>query len=222
MLPVCLRLGSRFWSNKSVLDHLIIPFWSSWSLDFFRLKFKLQPSNFIPRGVTLIPWLVFKEALITWFNFDPSCKRFYTGHISDYPLFCIRYPLELKLTTTFWCFSSQDATMTPRLAVKVSRFRPLRLSLQHEANVTTEACVLPAATSPGVCPPWAQWCRCSHTATKTCGQTVSRSHSPRIGHESAQRPGLQKQTRKPEYNKTQSYFHLVRPYGHAAIYNSLN
>ena len=25
-----------------------------------------------------------KRALIAWFKFDPSCKRFYTGHISDY------------------------------------------------------------------------------------------------------------------------------------------
>ena len=36
--------------------------------------------------VILIPWSAPKRALITWFNFDPSRKCFYMGHISDYPL----------------------------------------------------------------------------------------------------------------------------------------
>ena len=27
-----------------------------------------------------------KRALVTWFKFDPGHKRFYMGHISDYPL----------------------------------------------------------------------------------------------------------------------------------------
>ena len=38
---VCDR-NQVFWSAKSVLDRLIIPFWGSWSLDFQGSKVKLQ------------------------------------------------------------------------------------------------------------------------------------------------------------------------------------
>ena len=37
-----------------------------------------------------LPWSLdqlSKRALITWFNFDPGRKHFYTGHLSDYPMF---------------------------------------------------------------------------------------------------------------------------------------
>ena len=39
-----------------------------------------------------------KRALIALFNLDPSRKRFYTGHISDYPLQYNEQKVELGLT----------------------------------------------------------------------------------------------------------------------------
>ena len=41
----------------------------SWFFDFHSSK------------VTLISWSALKKGLITWFNFDPGHKCFYTGHI---------------------------------------------------------------------------------------------------------------------------------------------
>ena len=64
-----------FWSERSVFDHLIVPFWNSW----FWVGFAVQRS----------PWSIdqpSKRALITWFNFDPGYKLFNTRHIGDYPL----------------------------------------------------------------------------------------------------------------------------------------
>ena len=64
-----LLIASFFYRSKvelelCILDPLIFVVWRwPWSLD----------------------WLS-KWALITWFNFDPSRKRFYMGYISDYPL----------------------------------------------------------------------------------------------------------------------------------------
>ena len=35
-----------------------------------------------------------------WFNFDPGCKRFYTGHLSDYPLsICGQYHDDQMVST---------------------------------------------------------------------------------------------------------------------------
>ena len=57
-----------FWSAKSVLDRLIVPFWGSWLLDFQGSKVKLQPHS----------WLL---------TFDPS-RNASTQDIRDYPLIC--------------------------------------------------------------------------------------------------------------------------------------
>ena len=80
--------------QKSVLDRLIICFWSSWLLDFWRVKGQIAAAHswsddFSSSEVTLIPWSVPKGTLITWFNFDPGHKHFYMGHITYkwlYPL----------------------------------------------------------------------------------------------------------------------------------------
>ena len=80
-----------FWSAKSVVDHLIVPFWGSWSLDFQGSMVTLQSCvlDCWLLAVWRSPWSLDrppKRALIAWFNFDPGRKRFYTGHASDYLL----------------------------------------------------------------------------------------------------------------------------------------
>ena len=56
--------GSKVTLQPHIVDCWFLAVWRSpWSLD--------RPP---------------KRALIVWFNFDPGGKRFYTGHISDYPL----------------------------------------------------------------------------------------------------------------------------------------
>ena len=64
-------------------------FWGSWSLDFSGSKVKSQPHIFdlLILATRRPPWSLDRPPLIAWFNFDPGCKRFYAGHISDYPLF---------------------------------------------------------------------------------------------------------------------------------------
>ena len=53
---------------------------------FMDQRSKCWPLIFaVRRSPWSLDWLS-KSALITWFYFDPSRKRFYTGHISDYPL----------------------------------------------------------------------------------------------------------------------------------------
>ena len=61
----------------------------SWNVDFLWVKVELEPfilDPFIFAVHRLILWSALRRALIAWFNFYPSCKRFYMGHISDYPL----------------------------------------------------------------------------------------------------------------------------------------
>ena len=67
------------------------PFWGPWSLDFLRVKGQIVAAHSWSLIFTVrrSPWSLdrlSKSALITWFCFDPGRKRFYTGHISDYPL----------------------------------------------------------------------------------------------------------------------------------------
>ena len=84
--------------QKSVLDRLIICFWSSQLLDFWRVKGQIAATHswsddFSSLEVALIPWSVPNETLITWFNFDPGHKHFYMGHITYkwlYPLLHVR------------------------------------------------------------------------------------------------------------------------------------
>ena len=77
-----------FWSSKRVLDCSIVHFWGTWSLGFQQLKVKLKLDLLILSSleVTLTPWSPPQNGLITWFKFDSGHKRFYMGHISDYPL----------------------------------------------------------------------------------------------------------------------------------------
>ena len=81
--------GIKMFDRQKVC--LIVPFWSFWSLDFQWVKVKLLPCVLNPlifavwRSPWSLDWLS-KRTLIAWFNFDPVCKRFYTGHISDVSL----------------------------------------------------------------------------------------------------------------------------------------
>ena len=81
----------NFWSAKSVLDRLISPSEALDSLIFLRVKVEIvaMHSWSLIFTVRRSPWSIdqlSKSALSAWFCFDPSCKHFYTGHISDYPL----------------------------------------------------------------------------------------------------------------------------------------
>ena len=74
-----------------MLDHLIVPFWSSWLLDFGGFKGQVAavhswPTDFCSLEVTLILDQFSKRALSAWSNFDPGCKHFNMGHTSDYRL----------------------------------------------------------------------------------------------------------------------------------------
>ena len=72
----------------SAKNYLIIPFWGPWALDFQRVKGQIIAVCSWSIDFSK-PWSLDqppKGGLITWFNFDSSHKRCYTGHISDYPL----------------------------------------------------------------------------------------------------------------------------------------
>ena len=74
---------------------------------FYGSKVKLESHVLDPLifTVRMLPWLLdrlSKRALITWFNFDPGCKRFYTGHISDYPLNYNQLCHDVKLGALRW------------------------------------------------------------------------------------------------------------------------
>ena len=70
--------------------------------------------DFCSLEVPLIPW---KSALIAWFYFDPGCKRFYTGHISDYPLFIVWF-----MNTCARQFNTKSSAITRSLLVEHTRW----------------------------------------------------------------------------------------------------
>ena len=80
-----------------------------------QVKGQIAVSRFLQFGGYLNPLISsHKKALITWFNFDPSQKRFYTGHTSDYPLTIITNIL--LSTTELACRTGvlwQDTVWTP-------------------------------------------------------------------------------------------------------------
>ena len=74
------------WSFPSeALDHLIFKGQSQ------KVKLQLHILDLMILAAQRPPWSLDcppKRALIAWFNFDPGRKRFYTRHMSDYPLYC--------------------------------------------------------------------------------------------------------------------------------------
>jgi len=83
---------------KIVLDRLIAPFQGSWSLDFMGVQRSIHGhASVVSKKVCWSLMLVaqnsswsldrlLKRTLIAWFHFDPGRKRFYRGHLCDYPL----------------------------------------------------------------------------------------------------------------------------------------
>ena len=70
-----------FWSAKSVLDHLINP---SKVDDLLILRGQRSDCSLYSWSFDFCSLISPQKALIAWFNFDHGCKRFYTGHTSDY------------------------------------------------------------------------------------------------------------------------------------------
>ena len=84
----CLWLGAKsgFWLVNSVLDHLIVPFWISWSTDFTGSKVKLQLICwFYSLKVTMIPWWALKKGfgcLIQLWSWSQTLHN--TENITEY------------------------------------------------------------------------------------------------------------------------------------------
>ena len=99
-----------FWLAKSVLNCLIVPFWGSWGLAFQRVKGQI---------VAMCSWSPdwpLKGALIAWFDFDHSHKRFYKGHISDHPFLArLRSHLD-RIPHVLWVTMTKYSLL-PRLSV---------------------------------------------------------------------------------------------------------
>ena len=76
----------KFWLVKSVLDHLIVPSWFSWSTDFSGSKVKLQLICwFCSLEVTMIPWWGLKKGLDCLIQLWSWSQMLYnTEHITDY------------------------------------------------------------------------------------------------------------------------------------------
>ena len=131
MLPVeAFATGVRIFKQQEVC--LIVHSKGLERLILYRSKVELEPHD-LDHLIFVVwrwPWFLdrlSKRALIAWFNFDPDHKRFYSGHISDYPLsFVTRIKMvstsilskdqnnqqTTKKTTVWWYQEHMAATLT--------------------------------------------------------------------------------------------------------------
>ena len=115
MLPVeAFATGVRIFKQQEVC--LIVHSKGLERLILYRSKVELEPHNLdhLIFAVWRWPWFLdwfSKRALIAWFNFDPSHKRFYTGHISDYSL---SFVTRIKMVSTSILSKDQNNQQTTK------------------------------------------------------------------------------------------------------------
>jgi len=106
-----------------------------WSVDFRRVKGQtaaMHP-NLIILAVQRSPWWSALQK-VAWFSFDPCHKRFYTGHISDYPLLMnVRFVNYNSFHPDVSTFCLTDISYMTLLHMKLSNAFPL-LHMPTDSN----------------------------------------------------------------------------------------
>ena len=80
-----------FFDSQKLVNHLIVPFWGSWVLDWQNVKGQIAAVcswsiDFSSSEITLSLWSPPKMGFDCLIQFWSGRKCFYTGRISDYPL----------------------------------------------------------------------------------------------------------------------------------------